>query len=128
MTPHQEALAERASEPQPAQTTDTSSFSGLGLEATEIFDETAVFEDLQSAIGETADSGVVRKATVTVLKEAQARGRERVAKAIAEAPLAAHPAVRAYSHLTDGLVRTVFRVTTAFSTSPWSDSWETTTP
>ena len=114
MTPQQEALAERASEPQPAQTTDRSSFSGLGLEAAEIFDETAVFQDLQSAIGDTADSGAVRKATVTVLKEAQARGRERIAEAIAEAPFAARPAVRAYAHLTDGLVRTVFRVTTTF--------------
>ena len=86
-------------------------FDGLNLTATDVFDSKSVRADLALAIKAAPDDAkAVRAATVDVLSEAMARGRDAIAKAITKRPLAARQTMRAYNFLTDGVVETTFHV------------------
>ncbi len=105
MTPHQEVLAAQASEPD-----DTAPlFPDLQLAEGEVIDADAIFQEIRSRGPEAAPADI-RRATIEVLRGALKSGRARIAEGIAAHPLAARDAVRAYSVLTDGVIRTVFRV------------------
>ncbi len=109
MTPLQEASAQ-ASDPDRTVDTDTP-FSGIGLTALEIFDRDAVFADICKA-AEKGDASAIRRTAVSRLRAASEAGRARIAAAFEANPTASRPTVRAYCHLTDGIVETVFRVGT----------------
>ncbi len=105
MTPHQEVLAAQASEPDDA----APLFPDLQLAEREVIDADAIYDEIRSRGPEAAPADI-RRATIEVLRGALKSGRARIAEAIAAHPLAARDAVRAYSVLTDGVIRTVFRV------------------
>ncbi len=109
MTPHQEALAELASEP--ATATPAAEFDRLHLSAGDIIDRDAVYAAIKG--GAASDqAGDIRRAAVEVLREALAKGRGTIARAIEAEPLAARDAVRAYCFLTDEIVAIVHLVGT----------------
>ncbi len=107
MTPHPEVLAAQASEPDDA----SPIFPDLRLAKVEVIHSGAIFEEIVSRMSDGAP-GDIRRTTIDVLRKALKSGRQRIADAISEHPLAARDAVRAYSVLTDGVVGTVFRVGT----------------
>jgi [protein-PII] uridylyltransferase len=76
----------------------------------EIFDAVAVKAAIERALHEDSDSRDIRAATVDVLKAALKRGRDRIEAALKEDPMAARPALRTYSYLTDGIVTTVLEI------------------
>ncbi len=76
----------------------------------EIFDHDAVMAEIVAALGDCTDGRSIRNATVEVLKSALESGRERIAAGFDNDPLAARPVVRAYSLLTDGVVKTVLQI------------------
>ncbi len=78
--------------------------------ADEIFDAARVAADIASRLDQSSDGREVRAATVEVLKAALAEGRARIENAFATNPTAARPVMRAYAHLTDGVVQTVLDV------------------
>ena len=71
----------------------------------EIFDAPAIQSALDAA-ALSADSGTdLRAAGVEILRAAKNAGRAAIAEAFAAQPFAARPMTRAYSYLTDGLVK-----------------------
>ena len=76
----------------------------------DIYDAVAI--DAQLATATSASPDDARVACVKILNEAQAKGREVIAAAFAAAPFDAQTMTASYSHLTDGLVKSVFTVTT----------------
>lgn len=82
--------------------------------AEEIFDRVAIARDLEQLAADAEDHKAMRAGTVALLAQRLKQGRARIAEAIAEKPLDSGPAVRAYAYLTDGVVRTTFRVATRF--------------
>jgi [protein-PII] uridylyltransferase len=101
-------LAAQASEPQASPKTPPSAFEALNLSEAALFDVEAVRQRIRDGIGGDREPRVIRQATVAVLKEAQAEGRARIAEAFGRKPFAARAAHRAYAHLTDCIVETVF--------------------
>ncbi|MCV6594324.1 MAG: [protein-PII] uridylyltransferase [Silicimonas sp.] len=97
-----------ASEPAP-EANDTL-FEDLRLTGAEVFDAEAVLARIGAA--KTGDAAALRKETVAQVKSAMAEGRSVIADALTEHPLAARDAHRAYCHLTDQMVATVFHVST----------------
>ncbi|MEM7719148.1 MAG: [protein-PII] uridylyltransferase [Pseudomonadota bacterium] len=81
----------------------------MRLEPSEIIDAAAVYDAI--VLASTGSRGSeIRPHATGLLRDAIAAGRSRIGAAILDAPLASRDAVRAYSYLTDGIVRTVFRV------------------
>ena len=80
--------------------------------AEEILDEQALWQRLELAFEDAKDAAAIRKLTVTELRGAMKSGRAKIADALSQAPLDAHPAIAAYSDLTDCVVRCVHRVAT----------------
>ncbi len=78
----------------------------------EIFDRAAVLAQIDETLGDATDASAVRKATVEVLRAAQAHGREKIETQVTANPKSARKAVQSYAWLTDCLVQTVFRVAT----------------
>nr|WP_239025501.1 [protein-PII] uridylyltransferase [Roseibacterium persicicum] len=78
--------------------------------ATEILDEAALRDRLDAAVAGLTDPGQVRAAAVRVLQAAQEAGRAAIEAGIATHPLTARRITRAYTFLTDGLVRAVLHV------------------
>ena len=78
--------------------------------ASDIFDVQATLAQIEAAIAEAPDAKAVRAATVTVLKEAQVKGRKAIADAFAKDHMAAYPLTHSYTYLTDGMVRAAFHV------------------
>ena len=77
----------------------------------EIFDRTAVEDALVSRLQELGDDNrAIRAATVEVLKEALATGRDRIAAAFEAAPHNARPVVASYAYLTDCVIGTAFDI------------------
>ena len=74
-----------------------------------MFDADEAYKTIRGAI-DSADLAAIRATTVRVLRDALATGRSVIETAIEAHPFAARDAVRAYCHLTDGIVTTVFRV------------------
>ncbi len=85
---------------------------GLICQPEAIFDHNAVRAAIEARTMDTTDAAALRAATVAVLREAIDAGRAAIATALAESPLTAHPAIRAYAWLTDCVVQTVFEVAT----------------
>ncbi len=77
-----------------------------------VFDRAGVTARLREAFEAELSAAETRNVTVTVLREAQTSGRRAIAAAFAENPFDARPMTRAYTFLTDELVRTVLWVAT----------------
>ena len=75
-----------------------------------IFDENAIAARIDAATADETEHGKIRAAVVQVLLEAQATGRLGIEEAFSATPLSARRVTRAYTVLTDGLVRQVLRV------------------
>lgn len=110
MTQPLPALAPPASEPDRPSDIKTPAPDDLIRPAREIFDPERVDADLQDAIRSAPDARAIRAETVRVLGEALTRGRAAIAEGFAARPHAARPTTRAYTWLTDQIVRTVLRV------------------
>ena len=82
-------------------------FPDLRLDRADLIDADAAFAKIRSLAGDDG-AAAVRAATVSVLKQENARARARLAEAVDQAPRAARDAVRAYCALTDSVVLTVF--------------------
>ncbi|MEQ6204642.1 [protein-PII] uridylyltransferase [Sulfitobacter sp. HNIBRBA2951] len=76
--------------------------------ADEIYDAAAIDAELAAA----ARSKDARNTCVKILNSAQARGRATIAQAFTAAPFDAKAMTASYSYLTDGLVRSVYTLTT----------------
>ncbi|MDF0595507.1 [protein-PII] uridylyltransferase [Psychromarinibacter halotolerans] len=117
MTPPPEASLAPASDrspardhvPGPADQTDD-----LILPAAQVFDADAVRGRLDAACRDAADAKDIRAAAVTILGDAMREGRDAIAAAFRADPMNAWPTVHAYSHLTDGIVTSVFRIATQY--------------
>jgi [protein-PII] uridylyltransferase len=78
--------------------------------AKDIMDEAALRDRLDAAVAGLVEASAIRAAAVHVLQDAQAAGRDAIEKGISVHPLTARRITRAYTHLTDGLVRGVLHV------------------
>jgi [protein-PII] uridylyltransferase len=86
---------------------------GLICPPDDIFDRAAISAAITTGAQDAGgDSAKLRALTVTMLREALIQGREAIADALGESPLAAHAAIRSYAWLTDEAVKTVFTVAT----------------
>ncbi|GKY89363.1 [protein-PII] uridylyltransferase [Sinisalibacter aestuarii] len=86
---------------------------GLICPREEIFDRASVAEAIAGGVEDAAGDGAkLRANTVSVLRGVLASGREAIAGALADDPIAAHATVRAYAWLTDCVVDTAFTVAT----------------
>jgi [protein-PII] uridylyltransferase len=74
-----------------------------------IFDAAAVTAALKQACADK-DSAAQRSATVAILRDAQKQGRSRIADAFATTPFDARGMTRAYTYLTDHLVKSTLFV------------------
>jgi [protein-PII] uridylyltransferase len=75
-----------------------------------IFDGDAFLAALRQTCDGLSDHGAIRAAAVTLLRDAQQRGRAEIADAFAKAPFEARAMTSAYCFLTDELVRNALRV------------------
>ncbi|MCB1336200.1 MAG: [protein-PII] uridylyltransferase [Maritimibacter sp.] len=83
--------------------------------AGEIFDPDAVARAIAAgAEAAGADAAAIRNHTVAVLRDALAAGRAAIQEAFEARPFDAHPTVKAYAWLTDGVVRAVFDTATRY--------------
>lgn len=109
MTLPQEASPELDSNPVNAKITAPQS-EALIVPAIEIFDPVAARTALQQVFAKTDSSRDIRAATVAYLTEARRQGMAAIANTFAEQPDNARPVTRAYTYLTDSLVKTVYDV------------------
>lgn len=111
MNQPQEALRESASEPTLLSSPEHSpALDGFICPARDIFDADAVYAAIDAEVADTNDAMAIRKATVGVLNAARKSGNTAIAAAFAERPFDARPVTRAYTFLTDNLVKTVLHV------------------
>lgn len=82
----------------------------LICDPTEVFDTPAVFARINEAAAAAADNAALRGAVVAILRDVQKSGRAAIAAGFAGDPFAARPLTRAYTYLTDGLVKTAMYV------------------
>ena len=82
----------------------------LVLPAVEIFDVRSVAEAVSLACAEAATPKDQRRATVDILSRHLAQGRSAIAEAFRSAPMTAGPTTRAYSWITDCVVRQAIEV------------------
>ncbi len=73
--------------------------------ADQIFDEDAMRAAFDAAARSAADATELRREAVALLRKAKEDGRAAIANSFEAAPFAARPLTRAYTFLTDGLVR-----------------------
>ena len=103
MTPPQDVSAAQASDrPRPRQTDPAP--DSLICPASDIFDMDA-FEAELARLAEAGEPRALREGVVRLLTTARKRGRDAIAAAFADRPFDAGPTVRAYTWLTDCLVR-----------------------
>ncbi|MCT4683152.1 MAG: [protein-PII] uridylyltransferase, partial [Roseicyclus sp.] len=81
--------------------------------AEQIMDEAALCAALDAAVAGLTDPAEIRRAATQLLQEAQIAGRQAIERSIEARPLTARRITRAYTHLTDGLVRGVLHVAQA---------------
>ncbi|MEX0366885.1 MAG: [protein-PII] uridylyltransferase [Ruegeria sp.] len=98
------------SDPAPAVLTEPLLTGELICPPEQIFDAAAVHARIASAAETCGDNAALRGQVVAILRDVQKSGRAAIAKAFAAQPFAARPLTRAYTYLTDGLVRTVLYV------------------
>ena len=108
MTKPQEVLAPQASEPKTASAEGTP--DSLICPASVIFDKDAVQAQIDAAIATATSEKDIRAATVAALSQARRNGMVQIAAAFKAQPFASRPTTRAYSWLTDQIVRTVLEV------------------
>ena len=82
--------------------------------ASTIFDAAFVRSQIVAAITKTNDARAIRQATVMILREAQVLGRQVITDAFVATPFNARPTTRAFSYLTDQLVKETFFVATQY--------------
>ncbi|MEY8837472.1 [protein-PII] uridylyltransferase [Cribrihabitans sp. XS_ASV171] len=75
-----------------------------------VFDPAAVLGRVKVAVEIAADNAALRSEIVRLLREVQTQGRNAIAEGFVAKPFAARPLTRAYTYLTDGLVRTALYV------------------
>jgi len=80
--------------------------------ASDIFDRAAFETALAGHVASGATGGALRNAMVAHLAQAAKTGRAAIAKAFSEHPFDAGPTVRAYTWLTDCIIRAVLEVST----------------
>jgi len=80
--------------------------------AEQIFDLPALRDQLFASFPEDASEADIRKLTVACIRQAQKDGRDTIARAFAETPFGARRTTRAYTWLTDGMIRLTFEVAT----------------
>ncbi|MBW4706254.1 [protein-PII] uridylyltransferase [Roseobacter sp. YSTF-M11] len=95
------------------QQVDAPPAGGLICAPEQIFDTGAFDQGLKDALKGTSTSAEIRSIAVTLLKARQKHGRENIAKAFAERPFDARPMTRAYTFLTDNLVKSALHVAKA---------------
>ena len=84
----------------------------LVLPAAHIFDVPAIADEIAVAFAEAETPKEQRQATVRILARHMAEGRAAIASAFRDDPLTAGPTTRAYSWLTDCIVRQAIEVST----------------
>ncbi|MEM1273001.1 MAG: [protein-PII] uridylyltransferase [Pseudomonadota bacterium] len=80
----------------------------------EIFDTVAINAEIDAQLADLTDPRDIRNATIQVLIDAQTRGMAAIEAGFALHPLAARRATRAYTFLTDGILRATLRVARQF--------------
>jgi [protein-PII] uridylyltransferase len=85
---------------------------GLIRPALEIFDLELAKSELDALAAGGMDAKTLRMATVTLLAGLRRAGMAAIARGIAEHPMDARPAVRAYAYLTDCLICSTYHVAT----------------
>ena len=110
MTPPQDALPVSVSDRNPSLPPTPSAPGALIAPAEAILDEAALCARLDQAVAGLSEAASIRTAATRILQEAQATGRRAIEEGIAMNPLTARRITRAYTHLTDGLVRGVLHV------------------
>ena len=85
---------------------------GLICPASSIFDAASVRAQFIAAIADTKDARDIRQATVAILRDAQAAGRQLITDAFVADPFNARPTTRAFSWLTDQIVKEALYVAT----------------
>ncbi|MBM7068127.1 [protein-PII] uridylyltransferase [Actibacterium sp. 188UL27-1] len=122
--PLPEASAAQASRPGASVPAQTEPQDDLICPAEQIIDLDALWSGLQIALDQTTsprDDGPnrapqdIRAIAVPHLQKAQKNGRDVIAAAFAQNPRGARKLVKAYAHLTDGLIRTIWRLVTIYS-------------
>ncbi|MFQ1699537.1 [protein-PII] uridylyltransferase [Loktanella agnita] len=108
MNKPQEVLAAPGSEPR--DNANISAPDRLICPASVIFDGTKVADAITAAVADARSEKEVRAETVRILGQARADGRNAIADAFRAQPFAARQTTRAYSWLTDQIVRAVFSV------------------
>jgi [protein-PII] uridylyltransferase len=79
--------------------------------APEVIFDAAKFEtSFRKAVAELESPSEIRSAVVDLLRQAQKKGREEIARAFTERPFEARPMTCAYTHLTDQLVKSTLNV------------------
>ena len=86
----------------------------LGAAPNDIYDHVAIDAAIAAAAAIDATEVALRAETVKILRAAQAQGREAIAEAFAAAPFDAAAMTAFYTYLTDGMVKSVLRVTTTY--------------
>ena len=109
MNKPQEVLAQ-ASDREVAEPSDMP--DSLICPASVIFDTATVSADIASAIGDLDTEKDVRKAVVGILSAARKAGRQAIADAFRAQPFAARQTTKAYSWLTDEIIKQVLQVAT----------------
>ena len=89
------------------------SSSGLICPADTLFDEAKIYAALKQDCANLQGSAL-RAAAVSVLRDAQKQGRAEIAAAFSDAPFDARGMTRAYTHLTDQLVKAALFVATSY--------------
>ena len=109
MTPPQEALASPVSD-RSDDRPNTKAPGGLICPASDIFDADARATEINAACSAARGAKDVRAAAVAILQDALKAGRAAIAQAFEADPKNAWPTVRAYSYLTDCIVKAVLDV------------------
>ena len=76
----------------------------------DILDPDVIRQQLEATMQDASDATDIRARAVVVLKQANADGRDKIAAALQEAPHEAPKAIKAYTYLTDEIVKFVFEV------------------
>ena len=84
----------------------------LCADATDIYDVETIDRQIAEAAARDSSANGLRAATVKILRAAQTKGRNTIAAAFAAAPFDAQAMTASYTYLTDGIVKSVLRVTT----------------
>ncbi len=99
---------------QAAETLDAAGGQDLICPPRQIIDTDAILARIDAAAADGADDSALRALLLQDLREAQERGRDRIAAAFADRPLAARPTTAAYSWLTDQIVEIALRYATRY--------------